>query len=323
MLYQWICLFCWHEDFRDRQKRYQRLRVTSCLPDKDFFHQYIGARSAIYLDYMMWSSNVMLGCQPGHLAWRKLSRSFTKWISSDSPKMSGSSRRFSPIYGLSRPWILRRSAADGMRLLAMTNHEQNCHFSTTSSDFTEVGEFAKVDIARADRTGFPEAVFGEGKTAAQIADILLVMHQKLPDKPAIATRVSLDKWQQIEPLLKPCRAEYHSDARVIVINSEKIVQQKYGKVCVVAAGTSDLAVAEEACITLTASGYQPIRVFDVGVAGIHRLFAKLSVIRSADVVIVVAGMDGALSSVVCNICLFLSKLKRNCEPVLVNRWEDS
>lgn len=169
-------------------------------------------------------------------------------------------------------------------------------------DFVTIDQYAKVDVARTERTGFPEVVFGEGKTAAQIAEIFATLVKSLPDQTALATRVSSDKWTNIQPLLQAAgvlEVEYNSIARIMM---HKPVNHKCFdldvKACVVAAGTSDLPVAEEACLTLSASGYSPTRVYDVGVAGIQRLFAKLDEIRSADAVIVVAGMDGALPSVV-------------------------
>lgn len=168
-----------------------------------------------------------------------------------------------------------------------------------------VDNYAQVDVARAERTGFPEVVFGEGKTAVQIAEIFATLAKSAPDKATLASRVSSEKWQEIQPVLEACglsNVEYHAQARMVVYKpgnpAQSTSKQHNLKPCVVAAGTSDLPVAEEACVTLDASGYPPTRVYDVGVAGIHRLFAKLDEIRSADVVIVVAGMDGALPSVV-------------------------
>lgn len=168
-----------------------------------------------------------------------------------------------------------------------------------------VDSYAQVDVARAERTGFPEVVFGEGKTAAQIAEIFATLAKSSNGNATLASRVSSEKWREIQPLLTAAgldSVEYHPQARMVVHKLgcalPTSTRRPKLKPCVVAAGTSDLPVAEEACVTLDASGYVPMRIYDVGVAGIHRLFAKLDDIRSADVVIVVAGMDGALPSVV-------------------------
>jgi NCAIR mutase (PurE)-related protein len=180
-----------------------------------------------------------------------------------------------------------------------------------ANGIVSVDNYAQVDVARAERTGFPEAVFGEGKTAVQIAEIFATLAKSAPDKATLASRVSSEKWQEIQPLLAAAglhNVEYHTQARMVVWRPDnaRSTSTRQPKPCVIAAGTSDLPVAEEACVTLDASGYPPMRIYDVGVAGIHRLFAKLGEIRSADVVIVVAGMDGALPSVV----MCLSQMSR-------------
>lgn len=158
--------------------------------------------------------------------------------------------------------------------------------------FEDLG-FVNIDNHRALRTGFPEAVFCQGKTAKQVAIII----QKLAEKSdrVIGSRASREQFEATKVLVP--EAVYHETARTIVVNrnpevfSEKII-------AVVTAGTADIPVAEEAAVTAEVLGSRVDRIYDVGVAGIHRLFAKLDRIRSADVVIVVAGMEGALASVV-------------------------
>lgn len=154
--------------------------------------------------------------------------------------------------------------------------------------------FAQVDIARADRTGFPEVIFGEGKTAEQIT----LIFQKLIEHSdrVLATRVSPDKAQQIIEAIP--QATYHAVARAITWFKRPILKINNGYIAVVCAGTSDLPVAEEAALTAECMGNHVERITDVGVAGIHRLFKRLDVIRKANVIVVAAGMEGALASVV-------------------------
>lgn len=152
--------------------------------------------------------------------------------------------------------------------------------------------FARLDLDRRSRQGFPEVVYGESKTAEQIETILLALKER--GELAIATRVSSEKAKQILPNLPGFG--YHDAARMLV-SSEQRFRQERG-VAIVAAGTSDLPVAEEARITCEAFGFQVDAVYDVGVAGLSRLLHQLERLRKADAVIVVAGMEGALPSVV-------------------------
>jgi NCAIR mutase (PurE)-related protein len=154
---------------------------------------------------------------------------------------------------------------------------------------------AVVDHHRSLRTGIPEVVLGEWKTASQIASILgsLARH----GHGALATRVSPDKAVAVIAALPD--AEYAEVARVVRIPpSQQPGRPSRGAVAVVCAGTSDLPVAEEAAVTVEFLGCAVTRIVDVGVAGLHRLFARLADIRAADAVIVVAGMEGALPSVI-------------------------
>jgi pyridinium-3,5-biscarboxylic acid mononucleotide synthase len=159
--------------------------------------------------------------------------------------------------------------------------------------FEDLG-FAKLDRHRALRRGVPEVVFGEGKSAAQIAAIgkrVLASGTNL-----IVTRLSAEKARAVRRTIRSLR--YHPDARVGTAIKEAIAPRGHGEVMVISAGTSDIPVAEEAAICAELFGNRVRRLFDVGVAGIHRLTANLDGVRRASVLIVVAGMEGALPSVV-------------------------
>lgn len=154
-------------------------------------------------------------------------------------------------------------------------------------------DYAKVDTDRQQRTGYPEVIYGEGKTAAQIIGII---HAMVPTHANIlVTRVSPEKAASV--LTTYPEMTYREDAQVMTWQQTAIAKTAH-TIAVVTAGTSDLKVAEEAALTAEAFGNTVSRVYDVGVAGIHRLFARLDVIRQAQVVIVIAGMEGALASVV-------------------------
>lgn len=153
--------------------------------------------------------------------------------------------------------------------------------------------FAVVDHHRALRKGFPEVIFCQGKTPDQIAQIF----SKLCDgrRSILGTRASKDDFARVKEIYPD--AVYNELARTIVINRGEKPCPK-GKILVMSAGTADLPVAEEAAITAEVMGNEVRRTYDVGVAGIHRLLDKLDLIRWANVIIVVAGMEGALASVV-------------------------
>jgi pyridinium-3,5-biscarboxylic acid mononucleotide synthase len=152
---------------------------------------------------------------------------------------------------------------------------------------------AVIDHHRSLRTGIPEVVLGEWKTASQIASILRSLARH--GAGALATRVSPDKAVAVVAALPD--AEYAEVARVLRVPPAERPTSR-GTVAVVCAGTSDLPVAEEAAVTVEFLGCAVTRIVDVGVAGLHRLFARLADIRAADAVIVVAGMEGALPSVI-------------------------
>jgi len=155
--------------------------------------------------------------------------------------------------------------------------------------------YAHVDHHRSMRKGFPEVIFGEGKTSEQIIGIIERM--AVQEEIILVTRV--DKMKAESVLLRFSDAVYHEDAKMIVWKKKEIFPlQGRGKILVLSAGTSDIPVAKEAYITALAMGNEVDSVFDVGVAGIHRLFDHRKMIDNASVLVVVAGMEGALPSVV-------------------------
>jgi pyridinium-3,5-biscarboxylic acid mononucleotide synthase len=158
--------------------------------------------------------------------------------------------------------------------------------------FEDLG-FAKVDHHRALRAGMPEVILGEGKTPAQVAQIFSRLAKHGGN--ILATRTSPQQFAAVKK--KAPKAEYRELARAVVLRRE---QKKYGKgtIAVVSAGTSDIPVAEEAVVTAEVMGNDVERLYDVGVAGIHRLLANRGALTRARVVVVCAGMDGALPSVV-------------------------
>ncbi|WP_244348449.1 nickel pincer cofactor biosynthesis protein LarB [Thermostichus vulcanus] len=158
--------------------------------------------------------------------------------------------------------------------------------------FESVGDFAHVDHHRSLRTGFPEAVWGPGKTPEQIAQIMEQLHQR--GSLALATRIEAQVHEQIRRLLP--QVQYSPLARLCWIPRAQAIAYP-GQLSVISAGTADLPVAEEAALTAELSGFQVKRLWDVGVAGIHRLLQNRQALQ-ADVLIVVAGMEGALASVV-------------------------
>lgn len=158
--------------------------------------------------------------------------------------------------------------------------------------FEDLG-FAKVDHHRALRVGMPEVVFGERKTPAQMAAIFqrLAMH----GKNVLATRATKEQFASVKKAVR--NAKYETAARAIVLRRDRKIYGK-GVIAVVSAGTSDIPVAEEAVITAELMGNEVEKIYDVGVAGIHRLLAHRESLGRARVAIVCAGMEGALPSVV-------------------------
>lgn len=159
------------------------------------------------------------------------------------------------------------------------------------NSFEDMG-FSKVDIGRAERTGYPEVIFGQGKTAIQVKaifDRLIKAHGR-----AMVTRATEEMQTEIASIYPD--AVFNPVSRIITLGH--CPQEYNGTVMVLCAGTSDLPVAEEAAETAAWMGCQVERIYDVGVAGIDRLLAYREQIRKANVLIVVAGMEGALASVI-------------------------
>ena len=154
--------------------------------------------------------------------------------------------------------------------------------------------YACVDHHRSLRKGFPEVIFGEGKSVEQILGVMEAMVRQKDT--VMITRVSPEKAKAIKAKYR--KAVYHSDARIMVLTPKKIKQVPKGLIMVIAAGTSDIPVAEEALITARTMGHRVERLYDVGVSGMHRLVQHDHLWRDASVFIVVAGMEGALPSVV-------------------------
>lgn len=162
----------------------------------------------------------------------------------------------------------------------------------TMLPFEDIG-YAKVDTQRELRVGYPEVIYCAGKTQSQVQGIVKAMLKY--DNDILGTRASR---QVYEAVLKICpTAKYNELGRVITIRN-KPMQYTKSTIAIVTAGTSDIPIAEEAAETCDIFANKVERIYDVGVAGIHRLFARLDLIRSAKVVIVIAGMEGALASVV-------------------------
>jgi pyridinium-3,5-biscarboxylic acid mononucleotide synthase len=156
--------------------------------------------------------------------------------------------------------------------------------------FAELG-YATVDTHRSVRFGFPEVVYGEGKSLEQLLGIVQVLVTR--KQPVLVTRLSEEK---AAPLLERWpKARWHPQARIFHLSQGR---PRAGRVAVTCAGTSDLPVAEEAALTAEAMGATVSRVYDVGVAGLHRLLRRRSEIQEAHVAVAVAGMEGALASVV-------------------------
>ena len=160
--------------------------------------------------------------------------------------------------------------------------------------FRDVGGTATVDHHRALRQGVPEVILGEGKTAEQI--VMIGREIVRSRQNVLVTRLQADKAAVVSRGLEGFR--YAEQARVGSVEVTAVSPREAGPIAVVTAGTSDIGVAEEACETLGAVGLAPLRIYDVGVAGIHRFLHRLDELSRASAVIVVAGMEGALPSVV-------------------------
>ncbi len=177
--------------------------------------------------------------------------------------------------------------ADGSISVAEAQKQLTC------PAFESIG-FASIDHHRTLRKGFPEVIFGQGKTRDQIIGIL----EKMVPRENIILVTRIDPSIAEDVLARFPSARYHPDARLLCIQKKPPEITGIGTVLIISAGTSDIPVAREAALTAGAMGNRVKTLFDVGVAGIHRLFAHQQMIQDASVIIVAAGMEGALPSVV-------------------------
>ncbi len=158
--------------------------------------------------------------------------------------------------------------------------------------FADIG-YAKVDLHRGVRQGAPEVIFGAGKKAAQIAGIIDSMKTNGQER-ILITRLSEKKAGKVKKLYE---MTYYEEARIGIVGGIP-KPDGIGKIVVATGGTSDIPVAEEAALTAEVHGNEVVRLYDVGVAGLHRLLAHMDEIMSASVIIAIAGMEGALASVI-------------------------
>jgi len=154
--------------------------------------------------------------------------------------------------------------------------------------------FAKVDHHRAMRKGFPEVIYCQGKTPSQVAAIARKI--KKHGHPVLATRADEEHFKALKKVFKASR--YYKQAKIITVSSCKERSRPFLTILIITAGTADIPVAEEAAVTLEFLGHKTERLFDVGVAGLHRLLKNLKKLQEASVIITVAGMEGALPSVI-------------------------
>lgn len=153
--------------------------------------------------------------------------------------------------------------------------------------------FAKIDTHRSLRKGFPEVIYCKGKTVEQIVTIVKMSASK--EQTVMATRADRKAFEAIKKLRK--KADYHETARIVLVGRKPEIKTD-STIAVVSAGTSDMPVAEEAAVTAEVMGNPVERLYDIGVAGVHRLLDNKEKLFTANVIIVVAGMEGALASVV-------------------------
>lgn len=158
--------------------------------------------------------------------------------------------------------------------------------------FEDIG-YAKIDLHRGVRQGIPEVIYGAGKTAGQIIEIAEKMKQN-GQNTILITRLSSTVAQKVQAVHE---IDYHADAKIGIIGKVPPTGG-IGKIVVATGGTSDIPVAEEAALTARVYGNEVVRLYDVGVAGVHRLLAHMDEIMSASVIIAIAGMEGALASVI-------------------------
>jgi NCAIR mutase (PurE)-related protein len=158
--------------------------------------------------------------------------------------------------------------------------------------YTDLG-FARIDHHREMRTGYPEIIYCAGKSVEQVREIFRVMSEK--ESNVIGTRANDEMYEAVRSILND--AVYYPVARIISLQKKK-PKVPESRIAIITAGTSDMPVAEEAAVTAELLGNMVLKIYDAGVAGIHRLVDKLPEIRNCRVIIVIAGMEGALASVV-------------------------
>ncbi len=212
----------------------------------------------------------------------------------------GAARSFTQAAGecYNTPYSWKEAATDESRLRELLESLRQGDLSLDDTlerlrnlPYEDIG-FAEVDHHRAIRRGFPEVILGQGKTNEQvvaIAESLAAQSDRL-----LITRVEVETYRAVKKRLPDAR--YHVDARAVTLDRRG--EPRWPGVAVLCAGTSDLPVAEEAAVTADLMGSRVDRFYDVGVAGIHRLLDKMEALRSARALVVVAGMEGALPSVV-------------------------
>ena len=180
-------------------------------------------------------------------------------------------------------------------LLAVSEHEispAQAMLQLKQAPFADIG-YAKIDLHRGLRQGIPEVIYGAGKTAEQIVGILQTMLQNGQNQ-VLITRIEPEKAAEIANTIQ---FAYHADGRIGFVG--KMPEPSgHGTIVIATGGTSDLPVAEEAAYTAEALGNRVERLYDVGVSGVHMLLAHIDVIMSASVIVAVAGMEGALASVI-------------------------
>ena len=158
--------------------------------------------------------------------------------------------------------------------------------------YEDVG-YAKIDHARSERQGFPEVIFGQGKSKEQIVGIFEKLAARVPN--VLITRTNAEVYGEIRNVFT--EAEWHESAKLIRLWRDK-TELGTGEISIVTAGTSDIPVAEEAALVAETMGNRVKRIWDAGVAGIHRILSEREILQNSRVVVVVAGMEGALPSVV-------------------------
>jgi NCAIR mutase (PurE)-related protein len=210
-----------------------------------------------------------------------------KWQTPTNPKMTGH-----PVDQTPKDITALRALFEAVREGRLTPEDAETHARGLGSDpFEDLG-FARVDHHRAVRQGFPEVIFGQGKTPEQVASIAQAIVRR--EHSLLVTRTDAATFEAVRVAVPA--AVFHPAARII----ERRVDVPRGKgvILVAAAGTSDIPVAEEAAISAEVMGNDVDRLYDVGVAGLHRLLAERERVMRARIIIAVAGMEGALASVI-------------------------